>query len=84
MAAGVGVSRRALERHFRDVRHATVLAEIQRQRVAHAMALIGGGATVGTAAAAAGMSSSALYKRFARQYSGSPAAWADGLRRPPG
>ncbi|MCK6487090.1 MAG: substrate-binding domain-containing protein [Planctomycetes bacterium] len=82
VARAAGVSRRALERHFRDVRRTTVLAEIQRLRVARAMVLVEGGATVAAAAAAAGMSSSALYKRFQRQYHGSPAAWAEGVRAP--
>jgi LacI family transcriptional regulator len=82
VAAATGVSRRALERHFRDLGRTTVLAEIQRLRVARALVLVEGGATVAAAAAAAGMSPSALYKRFQRQYHGSPAAWAEGVRAP--
>lgn len=81
VASGVGVSRRSLERRFRDVRRSGVLAEIQRLRVTRAQDLVEHGATVAAAAAAVGLSSSALYKRFQRQFSTSPMAWAAGIRR---
>lgn len=80
VALAINVSRRALERHFRAARRTSVLAEIQRLRVSKAQQLVEHGETITAAAAAVGMSSSAFYKRFHRQFSTSPLAWAEGLR----
>lgn len=81
VAAAVGASRRSLERRFRAIRRSTVLAEIQRLRVSRAQDLVEHGETVAAAAAAVGLSSSAFYKRFQRQFSTSPMAWAEGVRK---
>lgn len=79
VARAVGMSRRALERHFQDVRRTTIHAEIQRLRVVHAQHLVAAGETVASAASKVGLSSSALYKRFQLQFGSSPRTWAEGI-----
>ena len=80
IAAGIGATRRTLERRTRQILRRSVMEEVNRQRLALARGHLRNGATVAAAASAVGWSDSTLDAAFRNRLGSGPGAWRERVR----